>query len=364
MADNKQKIVIGISGGVDSAVSALLLKQQGYQVSGIFMQNWDTEREDPHCTAEQDLSDARAVCDQIGIPLHTVNFAREYWDRVFQHCLDEFAQGRTPNPDIWCNREIKFRVFLDHALTLGADKLATGHYAQIHHQNGHYQLCKGTDENKDQTYFLYTLNQHQLRHSLFPIGSMYKPKVREIAQQQQLANADKKDSTGICFIGEREFKSFLQEFLLAQPGNLETVDGKVIGKHDGVMFYTLGQRKGLNIGGREESDEMPWYVIHKDVKRNVLVVGQGHDHPLLYSRKIIGKQVHWVDEQLRLTPFNCYAKNRHRQPDQVCRVTPLDADTLAVEFETPQRAVTPGQSIVFYQDTICLGGATIHENNA
>lgn len=363
MADYNQKVVVGISGGVDSAVSALLLKQQGYQVSGVFMQNWNAERDDPHCTAEQDLSDARAVCDQIGIPLHTVNFAREYWDRVFQHCLDAFAAGRTPNPDIWCNREIKFSVFLDYALALGADKLATGHYAQIRQDNGIYQLCRGIDDNKDQTYFLYTLNQYQLTHSLFPLGNLHKTRVREIAQQHNLSNAGKKDSTGICFIGERKFKPFLQEFLLAQPGDIESEDGKILGKHDGVIFYTLGQRKGLKLGSCESSEETAWYVIDKDVRRNILIVGQGHNHPRLYSRHVICSQPHWVGEQEPTEGFRCTAKNRYRQPDQACHIKPLSKDRLAVEFETPQRAVTPGQSIVFYQNAVCLGGATIHENN-
>lgn len=249
--NNNQKVMVGVSGGVDSAVTALVLKQQGYEVVGAYMQNWEVDREDPFCRAEQDLSDAKAICDQLDIPLVTVNFAKEYWDHVFQYCLDEFAAGRTPNPDIWCNREIKFKAFLTHAKQQGASYLATGHYAQIIKTNGEYQLRKSNDSNKDQTYFLYTLNQRQLATSLFPIGQLQKPQVRKIAEQAGLVNHAKKDSTGICFIGERKFKTFLSEFLLAQPGKMETPDGKIVGLHDGIMFYTIGQRKGLNIGGRE-----------------------------------------------------------------------------------------------------------------
>lgn len=359
MVNYKSKIVVGISGGVDSAVAALLLKQQGHEVIGVFMQNWDADRNDPHCTAEQDLSDARAVCDQIGIPLKTVNFARQYWDRVFQYCLDEFAKGRTPNPDIWCNSEIKFNVFLDHALSLGAERLATGHYARVENNNNAYQLCKGIDEKKDQTYFLHALNQKQLAHSLFPLGELHKSQVRELAQQHRLVNADKKDSTGVCFIGEREFKSFLQEFLLAQPGDIETTEGKKIGKHDGVIFYTFGQRKGLNISECQSDNEKPWYVVGKDVKNNKLIVGQGHNHPLLLSQEVLCETPHWIDEKARTASFTCQAKTRHRQPDQLCEVTPLPDQTLKVNFELAQRGMTPGQSIVFYDNNICLGGAII-----
>ncbi|OGT48856.1 MAG: tRNA 2-thiouridine(34) synthase MnmA [Gammaproteobacteria bacterium RIFCSPHIGHO2_12_FULL_41_15] len=362
MINSKQKIVVGLSGGVDSAVTALLLKQQGHDVMGIFMQNWDAERDDPHCTAEQDLSDARAICDQIGIALHTANFVREYWDRVFQHCLDEFAAGRTPNPDIWCNREIKFNVFLQHALNLGAQKLATGHYTRIQQGKEGYQLLRGLDPSKDQAYFLYTLNQFQLQHSLFPVGELLKSDVRKIAQQHGLMNYAKKDSTGICFIGEREFKPFLQEFLLAQPGDIETIEGKKLGKHDGIMFYTLGQRKGLNIGGIQNTDEKPWYVLQKDVKRNVLIVGQGYDHPLLYSRSLTCCQADWICGHAPKTPATYVAKTRHLQPDQRCHLSPITENTFHVEFENPQRAITPGQSIVFYEGDVCLGGAIITEN--
>jgi len=360
MAKNRQKIAVGVSGGVDSAVTALLLHQAGHEVVGIFMQNWEADREDPFCTAEQDLSDARAICNQIGIPLETANFAPQYWEQVFQYCLDEFASGRTPNPDIWCNREIKFKVFLQHALALGADKLATGHYAQINSAAETFHLQRAIDNNKDQTYFLYTLGQSQLQHCVFPIGTYLKPDVRRLAEQHQLINHAKKDSTGICFIGERKFKDFLKEFLLAQPGDMETPEGKKIGKHDGVMFYTIGQRKGLQIGGRRDSDDEAWYVLAKDVKRNVLIVGQGHDHPLLYASTLICDNVHWVSSSAPITPCNLTAKARYRQIDQPCRLTQLNKNEFKVEFNEPQRALTPGQSIVFYQDQICLGGGTIN----
>ncbi len=358
MNKDKQKIVVGLSGGVDSAVTALLLKEQGHEVTGIFMRNWESENDDPHCTAEQDLSDARAICDQIDIPLQTVNFAQEYWDNVFQYCLDEFAAGRTPNPDIWCNREIKFNVFLQYALSQGADYLATGHYACIEKSNNLFQLLRGADTNKDQSYFLYTLGQKQLAHSLFPLGNMEKTTVREVAEKNNLVNYAKKDSTGICFIGERKFKEFLSEFILAQPGNMETPDGKVIGKHDGVMFYTLGQRKGLNIGGIKDASEEAWYVLKKDVKRNVLIVGQGHDHPLLFSTQLNCKELHWVAGSAPNIK-QCSAKTRYRQSDQACAITPIGEDEFSVEFAQAQRAVTPGQSIVFYDNDICLGGGII-----
>ncbi len=357
-SDNK--IVVGLSGGVDSAVTALLLKKQGYDVIGVFMQNWQVENDDPYCHAEQDLSDARAVCDILNIPFQVVNFAKEYWDRVFQHCLDEFAAGRTPNPDIWCNKEIKFKLFLEYAKQLGG-ALATGHYAQIRVADS-IQLLRSADANKDQSYFLYTLGQYELKNCHFPIGGMQKPEVRELAKLSGLLNHNKKDSTGICFIGERRFKNFLNEFLLAKPGVIKTLDGKIIGQHDGIMFYTLGQRQGLNIGGQKNQLESPWYVAEKQVADNTLTVVQGKDHPLLYTRTLAAKNVHWVSNEAPALSFNCTAKIRYRHADQPCTVKLIDEDLLQVEFKQAQWAVTPGQSIVFYQNEICLGGATIEGN--
>lgn len=324
------------------------------------MQNWETENDDPHCHAQQDLTDARAVCDRLNIPFEVVNFSREYWDRVFQHCLDEFAAGRTPNPDIWCNQEIKFKVFLEYALAQG-DALATGHYAQIHHQDGQALLLKGADPNKDQSYFLYTLGQHALNHSVFPVGNLPKPQVREMAKAAGLLNHNKKDSTGICFIGERRFKTFLKEFLLAQPGKMQTPEGKTVGRHDGLMFYTLGQRQGLQIGGQKGAAETPWYVVGKDIPHNILIVAQGHDHPLLYSQRLICNNIHWISEKPPTLPLQCNAKIRYRHADAKCTLTSLPTDHYQVDFTEPQWAITPGQSIVFYQGNVCIGGAIISQ---
>lgn len=351
----KNRIAVGLSGGVDSAMAALTLKTQGHDVVGIYMQNWAVENDDPFCSAQQDLSDAKAVADHLNIEFHTVNFAQPYWDNVFQHCLDEFAAGRTPNPDVLCNREIKFKTLLDYALSLGADYLATGHYAQIQQHPTEFALISSEDQTKDQTYFLYLLNQTQLSKSLFPIGNLQKNNLRVLAKQAGLINHNKKDSTGICFIGERKFKAFLSEYLLAQPGSMETPEGKVVGQHDGVMFYTLGQRQGLHIGGRQDAHEAPWYVLSKDVKRNVLIVGQGHDHPLLFSQQLTYSQPHWISGKTPTFPLICTAKTRYRQPAQPCQV---NAENTVI-FEHPQRAITPGQSVVFYQDNRCLGGAII-----
>jgi tRNA-uridine 2-sulfurtransferase len=327
-------------------------------VSGVYMQNWETDNDDPYCHAQQDLSDARAVCDALNIPFQVVNFSKEYWDRVFQYCLDEFAAGRTPNPDIWCNKEIKFKVLLQHALQLG-DALATGHYAQIQQQDNQWQLLRGADGNKDQSYFLYTLGQDELKRSVFPIGKMLKPQVREIAKIAGLLNHSKKDSTGICFIGERRFKTFLSEFFLAQPGVMQTPEGRVMGKHDGLMFYTIGQRQGLFIGGQKNSAETPWYVVGKDIAQNILLVAQGHDHPLLYTNELICGNAHWIAGTAPPLPFACTAKIRYRHTDAPCQVTQCANDRYQVTFATPQWGITPGQSIVFYQGNICLGGATI-----
>ncbi len=358
--ENKQvTVAIGLSGGVDSSVAAYLLKQQGFRVFAIFMQNWESSNDDPHCTAEQDLTDARVICDTLGIELHTVNFSRTYWDNVFAHCLEEFKAGRTPNPDILCNREIKFKVLLQHAKALGADKLATGHYVRRGAHNDKATLLKGLDDNKDQSYFLYAILQDQLAQSLFPIGELIKPDVRRIATEQHFITSAKKDSTGICFIGERRFKDFLSEFILAQPGNMELEDGKVIGRHDGIMFYTIGQRKGLNIGGMKNQSEDAWYVLDKDVKRNVLIVGQGHNNPRLFKSELLCEQLTWIaGEQPQLDKVY-HAKTRYRQSDQACRIEQITDTQFKVSFEQPQRAITAGQSVVFYEQDRCLGGGII-----
>lgn len=359
MTSRKKICVVGLSGGVDSAVAALLLKQQGYAVHGIFMKNWEADDDDPFCGATQDLYDAKNICLQLDIPFEVVNFSRQYWDNVFQYFLDEYAAGRTPNPDILCNKEIKFKALLNYALEIGADYLATGHYARCQFNNGQYQLLKGIDQNKDQSYFLYTLGQEQLKYCLFPVGELEKPKVRTIAKEAGFINHAKKDSTGICFIGERKFKEFLKEYLLAQPGNIETDEGQVIGRHEGLMYYTLGQRKGIGIGGQKNSQEQPWYVIDKDIKRKVLIVGQGQDHPVLLGKKLICTQLHWNDKHPS-DNFTCKAKIRYRQMDQICHISKLSNGQYQVEFDQPQRAITPGQSVVFYQQDKCLGGGIIN----
>lgn len=353
------QIIVGMSGGVDSSVTALLLKQQGNVVCGTFMRNWEADASDPYCQADQDLTDAKAVCNLLGISLTTVNFANEYWDRVFQYFLNEYSAGRTPNPDILCNQEIKFRAFLDHALRHGADKIATGHYARIKELDGQYQLLKAVDLNKDQSYFLYRLNQHQLQHSLFPLGNMTKPAVRELAQTAQFPNHKKKDSTGICFIGERKFNTFLKEYLLAKPGDIYTDDGQLVGQHHGLMFYTIGQRQGIGIGGMKHARHAPWYVLAKNIKENQLIIGQGHEHPDLFSQSLIFSNASWVSEQSPTLPLKATAKIRYRQNDQACVVTQLDEQKFKVSFETPQRAITPGQSVVFYNEDVCLGGGII-----
>jgi tRNA-uridine 2-sulfurtransferase len=362
----KQHIVVGISGGVDSAVTALQLAKQGHHLQGIFMQNWQAAPDDPHCTASQDLSDARAICDQIGIPLQVVDFSKQYWDLVFQRCLDDFAAGFTPNPDILCNSEIKFNCFLQHAIDNGADYIATGHYAQCKLINDSYELHRGVDNSKDQSYFLHALNQQQLSKAIFPLGEIEKKQVREIALKANLANAKKADSTGICFIGERRFKPFLAEYLLAKPGVIEDEHGKAIGKHDGLMFYTLGQRKGLQIGGCKGYAELPWYVIEKRQQDNILVVGQGHQHPKLLSTSLITQNMHWIKGKAATDkwPLKCKAQIRYRQKAAECNISPItnnNADgCYLVEFTEPQWAITPGQSVVIYLEDACLGGAIIN----
>ncbi|WP_041695699.1 tRNA 2-thiouridine(34) synthase MnmA [Alicyclobacillus acidocaldarius] len=354
------RVVVGMSGGVDSSVTALLLKQAGYDVIGVFMKNWDETDENGACTAEQDFEDVRRVCEQIGIPYYGVNFEREYEKRVFQHFLEEFKRGRTPNPDVLCNREIKFKELLACALDLGADYLATGHYAQVRREeDGSVALLRGRDKNKDQTYFLHMLTQAPLRRAMFPIGHLTKPEVRQIARDHGLHVAQKKDSTGICFIGERNFRAFLQQYLPAQPGLIEDVDGRVLGEHDGLMYYTIGQRKGLRLGGLPGRDPAPWFVVDKDLARNVLVVAQGHDHPRLYSQALTADTVSFIAERPPAKRFRCTAKFRYRQDDQPVEVEMTGEDTCRVIFDEPQRAITPGQSVVFYDGEVCLGGGII-----
>jgi tRNA-uridine 2-sulfurtransferase len=356
-APKDTRVVIGMSGGVDSSVAALLLKEQGYDVIGIFMKNWDDTDENGVCTATEDYEDVIRVCNQIGIPYYAVNFEKQYWDKVFTYFLDEYKAGRTPNPDVMCNKEIKFKAFLDHALDLGADYLATGHYARVEYRDGEYKLLRGLDENKDQSYFLNQLTSETLEKVMFPIGNMEKSKVREIAKEAGLATAAKKDSTGICFIGERNFKEFLSNYLPAQPGNMETMDGEVKGKHDGLMYYTIGQRHGLGIGGSGE----PWFVIGKDLERNVLYVGQGFDNEHLYSDSIIATNVSWVSKKGHPEEFECTAKFRYRQPDNKVTVQLMEGNKAKVIFHEPIRAVTPGQAVVFYNGEECLGGGTIDQ---
>jgi len=360
---DSQHVIVGLSGGVDSSVAAVLLQQQGYHVEGMFMKNWEEDDSEGYCSAAEDLADARSVSESLGLTLHAVNFSAEYWDRVFSYFLQEYGAGRTPNPDILCNREIKFKAFLDHALNLGADRIATGHYARVAFQDGEYRLLKGRDAGKDQSYFLYTLGQYQLSRSLFPVGELEKPVVRQIAEEHRLVTYDKKDSTGICFIGERDFRDFLSRYLPAQPGEIQTPEGQPIGHHSGLMYYTLGQRQGLGIGGVAGSSDEPWYVVGKDMEHNVLLAAQGHDHPLLFSRSLKASQLSWVDGKGPAAPYRCTAKTRYRQADQACLITRLDGDLCEVEFEQPQRAVTPGQSVVFYDGEICLGGGVIEQTS-
>ena len=359
---SETKVIVGMSGGVDSSVSAYLLLQQGYQVEGLFMKNWEEDDDDEYCAAADDLADAEAVCEKLGIELHTVNFAAEYWDNVFEHFLDEYKAGRTPNPDIMCNKEIKFKAFLEFAAeALGADYIATGHYVRRAFNDGKWQLLRGLDNNKDQSYFLYTLSHEHVAQTLFPVGELEKPEVRRIAEEQGLVTADKKDSTGICFIGERKFKDFLQQYLPAQPGKIESVDGEELGDHEGLMYHTIGQRKGLHIGGLADAGDDPWNVVDKDVERNVLVVAQGKNHPRLFSKGLIANQLHWVNREEITEPLRCVVKTRYRQADIACQITPAADGRITVSFDEPVAAVTPGQSAVFYIDDVCLGGGIIEQ---
>lgn len=357
---SSKRVIVGLSGGVDSSVAALLLQQQGYDVHGLFMSNWEDD-EDGYCTTAEDYQDARKAADHLGIPLHKVSFAREYRDRVFEYFLAEYRAGRTPNPDVLCNREIKFGVFFEYARRLGADLVATGHYARIKHTASGVHLLKGVDAAKDQSYFLHAAPAAALGRTLFPLGDLKKHQVRTLARDHGLKNYNRKDSTGICFIGERHFQSFLARYLPAQPGPIRTPEGKTLGQHQGLMYYTLGQRKGLGIGGRNDSSDEPWFVAAKDLANNVLLVVQGHDHPLLQSHSLVADQASWIAGHPPKLPMKLAAKTRYRQADQACTVAQQRDGSLLVTFDEPQRAVTPGQYVVFYLGEECLGGAVIHE---
>jgi tRNA-specific 2-thiouridylase len=357
------KVMVGVSGGVDSSVAALLLARQGTSVAGLFMQNWEDDARFGECPADRDRTDALRVCAKLGIAFHARNFAAEYWDQVFAHFIEEYRAGRTPNPDVLCNREIKFKTFLDHARALGADKIATGHYARTDCVDGRHRLLRGHDANKDQSYFLYTLGQEQLAATVFPVGALPKPEVRALAREAGLATHAKKDSTGICFIGERDFRQFLGQYIPAQRGELHTPDGTCVGEHDGAMYYTLGQRNGLGIGGRRGAAGAAWYVVGKDVARNILFVAQGGENAWLQSRRLRASALCWTAGAAPSESFTCTAKTRYRQHDQRCRVQ-LHGTACTVEFESEQRAVTPGQSIVFYRDEECLGGGIIDATDA
>ncbi|UJP05065.1 MAG: tRNA 2-thiouridine(34) synthase MnmA [Nitrosomonas sp.] len=357
--NTKSRVVVGMSGGVDSSVAAYLLKRQGHEVIGLFMKNWEDDDTDEYCSSRQDFLDAVSVADRIDIPIEVVNFSTEYKERVFAHFLSEYQMGRTPNPDVLCNAEIKFKAFLDHAAQLDADYIATGHYAQVRQAGGVFQLLKGEDGTKDQSYFLYRLNQRQLANTLFPVGHLYKREVRSIARELNLPNSNKKDSTGICFIGERPFREFLNRYLPHRPGEIQTSEGKVLGQHLGLTFYTIGQRQGLGIGGTREGGDEPWYVAAKDMERNVLIVVQGHNHPALLRPSLQAAELTWVGG----APPHCHwvyaAKTRYRQTDAPCTISTLTTDYCQVDFAQDQWAITPGQSVVIYESRVCLGGGVI-----
>ncbi len=354
-------IVVGMSGGVDSSVVAKLLKDSGEQIIGLFMKNWEEKDENGVCTSEQDFTDVKSVCSQIGIPYYSINFAKEYMDRVFKHFLEEYKAGRTPNPDVLCNREIKFGPFLEYAKKLGADKIATGHYARVEEKDGLFYLKKAVDTNKDQTYFLNQLNQYQLSQVVFPIGHLTKPELRKLAEEYNLSTSHKKDSTGICFIGERNFKNFLQGYLPAKSGKiLDYKTKELLGQHDGLMYYTLGQRKGLGIGGKTDGSGEAWFVCEKDLKNNILFVTQG-EQDVLFSEGLKSGIINWIPEKPKESNFNCFAKFRYRQPEQEVNVTINEDGSTLVKFKEKQRAITPGQYVVFYDDEYCLGGGVIEE---
>ncbi len=363
MNEANGKIMVAMSGGVDSSVSALLLQRQDLEIAGMFMKNWEEDDRFGECSAAADVADAEAVSESMGICLHTRNFATEYWENVFEEFLSEYRAGRTPNPDILCNREIKFKTFLQHAEALGAKKIATGHYVRSDCKDGKYRLLRGVDHNKDQSYFLYAVGHQQLAKTLFPVGELEKPKVRELAEHAGFDVFDKKDSTGICFIGERNFTKFLGEYLPAQPGEMQTTDGQVIGEHQGLMFHTLGQRQGLGIGGVKGYLEAPWYVLHKDLHNNILYVGQGHQHPWLLSTKLEASQLAWVSGSAPTAGDSLTAKVRYRQQDQLVNIEKINENRMHLKFRRAQRAVTPGQSVVLYDGDVCLGGGIIETMN-
>lgn len=353
----KKRVILGMSGGVDSSVSALLLKEAGYEVIGLFMKNWDEKDENGVCTATQDSEDARMVAHELGIPFYSINFEKEYWDRVFTYFLDELKKGRTPNPDVMCNQEIKFNAFLDYALGLEADYIAMGHYAQVEERNGYYYLLRGKDKNKDQSYFLSRIDQKALSKTLFPIGHLEKKEVRELAEKHNLYTAKKKDSTGICFIGERNFDEFLDKYLLSKEGDIIDLDGNVVGKHMGLIHYTIGQRKGIGIGGVGTGE--PWFVVRKDLESNILYVVQGENNPALYSTSLIGESPKWIIGKSPEMPFKCSAKFRYRQNDIPVTTNLLEDGNLQIEYNYPVKAVTPGQVAVLYDEDVCLGSCII-----
>ncbi|MEO5622985.1 MAG: tRNA 2-thiouridine(34) synthase MnmA [Dokdonella sp.] len=356
-------IIVGMSGGVDSSVAALMLQRAGASIAGMFMRNWEEDESHGPCRADADRRDAVAVCAKLGIALHARNFATEYWNQVFTHFLDEYRRGRTPNPDVLCNREIKFKTFLDHARMLGAEKIATGHYARVDCIDGRWRLLRARDEGKDQTYFLHALGQDALSATLFPLGELQKSAVRELAREAGFATHDKKDSTGICFIGERNFRAFLGQYIPAKPGLMKTPEGVTVGEHAGVFYFTLGQRNGLGIGGLRDAGEQPWYVIGKDISNNVLTVAQGNANQWLQSGRLAASGLTWIDGAAPGSSFRCAAMTRYRQRAQACQVE-IDDDACVVTFDGPQRAVTPGQSVVFYAGDVCLGGGVIDRSDA